>query len=99
MENGTDFLTIYAEIVLGSVAFMAIVATLRQTLGEPLTEYQYLITRYFVDVGLLHVIQALVAIALFSTISDTDRVWEIVIHGKLLYNCCSSLASVTSFIT
>jgi hypothetical protein len=47
MSTGFEFLTIYSEICLGTTAFFAIVATLRQTLGESLTEYQYLITRFF----------------------------------------------------
>ena len=46
MVADIEFLTIYAEICLGTVAFMAIVATLRQTFGESLTAYQYLITRF-----------------------------------------------------
>ena len=40
MVADIEFLTIYSEMVLGTVAFMAIVATLRQTLGESLTAYR-----------------------------------------------------------
>jgi len=47
MVADIEFLSIYSEICLGTVAFMAIVATLRQTLGESLTAYQYLITRFY----------------------------------------------------
>jgi hypothetical protein len=72
-----EFLTIYAEICLGTVAFMAIVATLRQTTGGSLSAYQYLITRYFVDVGLIHLVVALSGIALISFYGDETAAWRI----------------------
>jgi hypothetical protein len=54
---------------------MAIVATLRQTLGDALTPYQYLITRYFIDVGLIQVMVSLSGIALISYLGDEALSW------------------------
>ncbi len=54
---------------------MAIVATLRQTLGDALTPYQYLITRYFIDVGLMQVMVSLSGIALISYLGDEALSW------------------------
>ena len=56
---------------------MTIVATLKQTFGESLTAYQYLITRYFVDVGLLQFALALIGIGLLSFYGDDAAAWRI----------------------
>lgn len=77
MGAGIEFLTIYTEICLGTVAFMTIVATLKQTFGESLSAYQYLITRYFVDVGLIQFALALVGIGLLSFYGDEAAAWRI----------------------
>jgi hypothetical protein len=77
MDAGIGFLEIYAEICLGTVAFMAIVATLRQTLGESLTAYQYLITRFFIDVGLVQVLVAISGLATFAISQHANLTWQV----------------------
>lgn len=63
MTYYVDFLDLYIEIMLGTVAFMTIVATLRQAFGKALPKHQYLIVRYLVEVGLSHVFLAMLALA------------------------------------
>ena len=77
MEAGIEFLEIYAEICLGTVAFMAIVATLRQTLGESLTAYQYLITRFFIDVGLVQVVVSISGLATYAISQHATLTWQV----------------------
>ena len=88
MDGGVGFLSLYTEILLGTVAFMAIIATLRQTFGEPLTQYQYLIARFFVDMGLLNICILLFNLALFSIISDADLVWTITLRSIFVVGLC-----------
>ncbi|MEH6516946.1 MAG: hypothetical protein V7742_09700 [Halioglobus sp.] len=71
-----EFLTIFAEIYLGMTAFFAIVATLRQTLGEALTPYQYLITRYFLEAGLLTTAVTIAALGVAATQQDDFLGWQ-----------------------
>jgi hypothetical protein len=67
-----DFLELYIEIMLGAVAFMTVVATLRQTLGKPMPPYQYLVVRFLVEVGLSHVFLAMAALGLaYSALPDS----------------------------
>lgn len=76
MTADIEFLTIYCEICLGVTAFFAIVATLRQTLGEALTPYQYLITRYFIDVGLLTIVVCIASLGIYATVDDNALAWQ-----------------------
>ncbi|MDP1632400.1 MAG: hypothetical protein Q8L66_13375 [Caulobacter sp.] len=70
MENYTAFLEIYIQALLGTVAFMAIVATLRLASGETLPPLQNLVVRFFVEVGLMQLILAMIALFLARNISD-----------------------------
>jgi hypothetical protein len=56
---------------------MAIVATLQQTSGKPLNAYQYLITRYIIDVGLIQIVVSLLGIGLLSFYGDEAASWRI----------------------
>jgi hypothetical protein len=85
MVADIEFLTIYSEMVLGTVAFMAIVATLRQTLGESLTAYQYLITRFFIDVGLVLVFISVAGLGIFSIYPHPALVWNLMAWMLLAY--------------
>jgi hypothetical protein len=85
MVANIEFLSIYSEICLGTVAFMAIVATLRQTLGESLTAYQYLITRFFIDVGLVLVFVSVAGQGIFSIYPDAAMVWKLMAWMLLGY--------------
>ncbi|MBT8334729.1 MAG: hypothetical protein KJP19_09875 [Deltaproteobacteria bacterium] len=71
-----EFLTLYAELCLAWVAFTAIVATLRQSLGGHFTPLQYVMFRYFVESSLLFFMMTLVAIALLESLSDEQQVWR-----------------------
>ena len=85
MVANIEFLSIYSEICLGTVAFMAIVATLRQTLGESLTAYQYLITRFFIDVGLVLVFVSTAGLGIFSIYPDAETIWKLMAWMLLAY--------------
>ena len=76
MNADIEFLTIFAEIYLGLTAFFAIVATLRQTLGEALTPYQYLVTRYFLEAGLLTTAVTITALGVAATQQDDLLAWR-----------------------
>ncbi len=55
METNLDTLTVLAEVTIAFVAFAAIVATLRRTFGEQLSPFQRLLTRWFIETGMLAV--------------------------------------------
>ena len=76
MSVDIDFLTIYAEIYLGMTAFFAIVATLRQTLGEFITPYQYLITRFFLEAGLATTAVTIAALGVAAIQQDDSLGWQ-----------------------
>ena len=55
MDN-IDFIFALLQTYVAFIAFATIVATLRQSFGTPLTPFQYILFRFFVESGLLHVI-------------------------------------------
>ena len=55
MEKNFATLAILAEVTIAFVAFSAIVASLRVTLGEKLTEFQKLLVHFFTESGMLAV--------------------------------------------
>jgi hypothetical protein len=57
-------LTILAEVTVAFVAFAAIVASLRVTLGKKLTEFQNLLVHFFTESGMLGVSVALLPLVL-----------------------------------
>ena len=77
MQSNLDFLVLYAEITMAFVAFATIVATLRQAFGGYLTRLQNLLFRFFVEVGFLGLIMALVPIALSTTLTSELQVWRV----------------------
>jgi len=84
MNADIEFLTIFSEICLGTTAFFAIVATLRQTLGEALTDYQYLITRYFIDVGLMLVFVSIAGMAVYAISDSHALAWQVMAWGNAI---------------
>ena len=64
MERELATLTILAEVTIAFVAFSAIVASLRVTLGEKLTEFQHLLVHFFTESGMLAVSVALLPLVL-----------------------------------
>ena len=83
MQSNLDYLVLHAEITMAFVAFATIVATLRQAFGGYLTRLQNLLFRFFVEVGFLGVIMALVPIALFTTLTSELQVWRISTYAIL----------------
>ena len=53
METNLDTLTTLAEVTIAFVAFAAIIATLRLTLGKKLSPFQRLLIHFFTESGML----------------------------------------------
>jgi hypothetical protein len=70
MEQNFNTLTILAEVTTAFVAFSAIVASLRVTLGEKLTEFQNLLIHFFTESGMLAVSIALLPLVLWGFWQD-----------------------------
>lgn len=64
MERELATLTILAEVTVAFVAFSAIIASLRVTLGKKLTEFQNLLVHFFTESGMLGVSVALLPLVL-----------------------------------
>ena len=64
MEYDFSTLTILAEVTIAFVAFSAIVASLRVTLGKKLTPFQNLLVHFFTESGMLNVSAALLPLVL-----------------------------------
>lgn len=64
MDHNIATLTILAEVTIAFVAFSAIVASLRVTLGEELSPFQQLLVHFFTESGLLAVSVALLPLVL-----------------------------------
>jgi hypothetical protein len=79
-----EFLTLYAEVCLGWVAFTAIVATLRQALGGHFTPLQYVMFRYFVESSLLFFMITLVSIGLHETLREESDAYRITVIIMLI---------------
>jgi hypothetical protein len=65
MEYDFSTLTILAEITTAFVAFSAIVASLRITLGKKLTRFQNLLVHFFTESGMLSVSISLLPLVLW----------------------------------
>lgn len=66
MEHTFDTLIIIAEITTAFVAFAAIVASIRVTLGKKLTAFQNLLVHFFIESGMLAVSIALMPLVLWG---------------------------------
>ena len=83
LDSNVDFLGTYAEVMLGFVAFTAITVTLRQSLTGSLTPIQYLLFRFFVEVGLLSVLYAVIPIGLLFMSFEEPLVWRLTTYWIL----------------
>lgn len=76
VETNIDALYLYVEVFIAFVAFATIVATIKQAFGNKLTVLQYLLFRFFVEVGFLHIVMTLLSISLFHVLADKNEVWR-----------------------
>lgn len=74
-QNNIEIIYILVQTNIAFVAFATIVATLRQSFGKKLKPFQYMLFRFFVDVGLLHVLQMIIVVLFYSVYTDLDKVW------------------------
>jgi hypothetical protein len=70
LEYDFSTLTILAEVTIAFVAFSAIVASLRVTLGTKLTPFQSLLVHFFTESGMLSVSIALLPLVLWGFWQD-----------------------------
>ncbi len=75
MQPNMDFLVLYAEITMAFIAFASIVATLRQSFGGRLTPLQIRLFRFFAEAGFLHLVNAIIPIALLSIWPVGVEIW------------------------
>ena len=84
MQPNIDFLILYTEITMAFIAFATIVATLRQSFGKRLTPLQNLLFHFFVEVGFLLLLNAIIPIALLSIWPVRVEVWLLSTYAILL---------------
>jgi hypothetical protein len=84
MDTGTQFFVAYAGIMMAFVAFTTITATLRQSSGHPLSPIQYLLFRFFSETGLIHVVEAMVPVALIQLGYGDETVWLLATYVAFL---------------
>jgi hypothetical protein len=70
LEHDFNTLTILAEVTIAFVAFSAIVASLKVTLGDKLTPFQSLLVHFFTESGMLAVSVALLPLVLWGFWQD-----------------------------
>ena len=75
MEVDINIINLLVQTNIAFVAFATIVATLSQTFGKKLKPYQYMLFRFFVDVGLLHVLQMVIVAMLYSVFNGHEKIW------------------------
>lgn len=84
-----EFIKLYTEVCLAWVAFSAIIATLRHTLGGYLTPLQYVMFRFFVECSLIHFVTALSTVAVLDAIDSEPTAWRVsatlILVGILFY--------------
>ena len=83
MQSNLDYLVLHVEITMAFVAFATIVATLRQAFSGYLARLQNLLFRFFVEVGFLGVIMALVPIVLSTILPSELQVWRVSTYAIL----------------
>jgi len=74
MEHDFSTLTILAEVTMGFVAFTAIVASLRVTLGGKISSFQKLLINFFTVSGLFLISIALLPLVLWGFWQDEPTV-------------------------
>ena len=85
MEQDFNTLTILAEVNIGFVAFAAIVASLRITLGKELAPFQKLLIHFFTETGLLNLSIALLAMVLWGFWPDVPTVaWYTTLYAFIV---------------
>ena len=79
-----NILTSLMEVGIGFVGFATIVVAIQMSLGKPLTQFQVLLTHFYIEVGLLSVALAGIPIALLDVFGDQLFVWRISTYSCLI---------------
>lgn len=94
MERELATLTILAEVTIAFVAFSAIVASLRVTLGKKLTDFQNLLVHFFTESGMLAVSVALLPLVLSGFWQDE----RIVARYTIVYTLVATATYLSFYI-
>lgn len=70
MDHNFDTLIILAEVTIAFVAFSAIIASIRLTFGEQLSQFQALLVQFFTEAGMLAVTICLIPMILWEFRED-----------------------------
>lgn len=85
MDYDFSTLSLLAEVNIGFVAFAAIVASLRITLGKELAPFQKLLIHFFTETGLLNLSIALLAMVLWGFWPDVPTVaWYTTLYAFIV---------------
>ena len=77
METDFQTLTVLAEVLVAFVAFAAIVASIKLTVGEELTAFQRLLIHFFIESGMIAAFIALLPMVLWSFFPDERLVTQV----------------------
>ena len=66
-----------AQLSMAFVAFATIVITVRTSTGGKLTQFQLLLTHFYIEVGLMAAGLSATALVLLEAYGDTPAVWQI----------------------
>ena len=77
MQSNLDFLVLYVEVVMAFIAFATLVATLRQAFFGHLTQLQNLLVRFWVWIGFLNLIMAMIPLGLSTLLDNELLIWRI----------------------
>lgn len=92
MESSFNTLSLFAELLVAFVAFAAIVASLRISFGETLTNFQKLLVQFFTVSGLLGVSVMIFPLVLAEFWSDEQTIAKYGIQYTII---CSGTYLVT----
>ncbi len=84
MNINIEFLILYCEVTIAFVAFATIVATLRQAFGARFTPLNYVLFRFYVEGGLLHLILAIFPIALSTIMTSEIQLWRLSTYAIII---------------
>ncbi len=86
MESSFDVLSLLAEILVAFVAFAAIVASLRVSFGEVLSDFQKLLVQFFTVSGLIGVSIVILPIVLAEFLTNE----ELIVRYTMFYILATS---------
>lgn len=79
-----NILTSLMEVGIGFVGFATIVVAIQMSLGKSLTQFQVLLTHFYIETGLLAVAMAAIPVGLMGVLADEVMVWRLSTYACLV---------------